>query len=552
MPQTATTFSRRQFGFGTAALCGLAAGAPISRIFAAQHAAASIDVHCHVFNASDLSVGGFLRRVTFEDYADQVQVSALKPPSFVSGLIATLVRFLSKDVITARQELDRLRSGVQAIAKPFDPHSQAAQDALTEALRDVLEQDESALQQNRQTYGGVELRRDDIDTFAASIQRELASAPGSQAAMVAATDFRAMAAGLFTSNGIIGRHVRWAAMLRGPRSDNVRRLQQLYGPDGVRLYTPALVNYAQWLDEDPRSGFRDQVLVMEEIQKRNNSAQTGLVHCFAPYDPWQQVADELNGETETSLSIAQDAVENRGFIGVKLYPPMGFLPANNATTNLKLPERVLKIPDFKAKIDAALEALYYWAESNDVPIMAHANNSNGAGPDYALRAHPRHWISVLENHPGLRLNLAHFGGFDEMPGSQNWEDTIGINLHRFVHLYADISYLSEALPATGSARRRQIVTALSAFTEKHDPHKQRLLYGSDWIMLGRESDHGRYFSHVQGLVADAGFDTDEWARVRRGNAIAYLGLSPSSASRRRLQRWYESHNLDPAMLTIFD
>ena len=553
MHDLAAKVSRRKFGLGAAAMFGLTgSSARLADSLHAQDLTSRIDVHCHVFNASDLPVGGFLHRVIFEDYSGQIQFNALKPPSFVSGLLATLVRFLSIDVITARQELVQLRDSAQDLDQPFDPYSPLAQDSLARALREVIQQDETALQDNHKALGQVPLQPDQIDSFVDSIRRELNQTPISPADLVSGTDFNEMAAGLFGGAGVISRNVRWAAWLRGPRSNNVHRLLNLYSPDGLRLYTPALVNYAQWLDEEPRSKLKEQVLVMEEIQRLTNSGQSGLIHCFAPYDPWQQVADELANKSDTSLNIAQDAVLERGFVGVKLYPPMGFLPANNTSAELSYPEHSVQIPDFKTKIDAALDALYSWAESNDVPIMAHANNSNGAGPGYSERAHPKHWIAVLERYPKLRLNLAHFGGFDELPPAKHWEETIGGNLTRFKNLYADISYLSEALPAASLARQRQVAQQLAAFTQKHDPEKRRLLYGSDWIMLGRESNHGGYFTQVQSLASQAGFTVEDWNRITRHNAVAFLGLSPSSASRGRLHAWYAKHGLDNAVLTQFD
>ena len=518
----------------------------------AQEALARIDVHCHVFNASDLSVGGFVRRVVFEDYTDQVPLTSLRPPSFVSALIATLVRFLTTDVITAKDELSGIRSGAASLAAPFDPYSPAAQDALAKALGEVLGQPAAGPPQSDVSLRGIELTQAEIELFADGIRRELRQTPATSKALIADSDFKSMAAGLFGSFGMIGRNVRWAAWLRGPRLDNVKRLIDLYENDGVRLFTPALVDFARWLDEDPRSGFASQVLLMEEIQKIAAGNNGGLVHCFAPYDPWQQIVDEADGKTETSFSIARDAVDNRGFVGVKLYPPMGFLPSDNETGGLTYPPGHTQIAGFGTKLDAALEKLYAWAEQDQVPVMAHATNSNGAGPDYAQRAHPNHWIKVLTRHPALRLNLAHFGGFDERSEPLNWETTIGQNLQAFPNLYADLAFLSEALPATDAATRLHVAASIEKFARKYDTDKRRLLYGSDWIMLGRESDHGRYFSEVQNLMAQAGFGPADWKHITRDNAIAFLGLSSGSATRMRLEGWYQRTKLDPTSLVTND
>jgi hypothetical protein len=83
---------------------------------------------------------------------------------------------------------------------------------------------------------------------------------------------------------------------------------------------------------------------------------------------------------------------NRGFIGVKMYPPMGFLPAGNAKQQIDNPNTWVKehLPSWMAKpvtypdgttksfgqrLDDQLEALYSWAEHNCVPITVHAEAS---------------------------------------------------------------------------------------------------------------------------------------------------------------------------------
>ena len=97
----------------------------------------------------------------------------------------------------------------------------------------------------------------------------------------------------------------------------------------------------------------------------------------------------------------RDAVERAGFIGVKLYPPVGFLPLGNAGFS----------PDAARgqALDQALRALYATCEAEEIPITAHASPGNEFALGYGQLAAPERWAPVLREFPNLRLNFGHFG-----------------------------------------------------------------------------------------------------------------------------------------------
>ena len=57
-----------------------------------------------------------------------------------------------------------------------------------------------------------------------------------------------------------------------------------------------------------------------------------------------------------------------------------------------------------------------------VPVTAHCNHSNypSQNAEAANYGSPDEWLSVLAAHPGLRLNLGHFGGAYANPASYDW------------------------------------------------------------------------------------------------------------------------------------
>jgi predicted TIM-barrel fold metal-dependent hydrolase len=194
--------------------------------------------------------------------------------------------------------------------------------------------------------------------------------------------------------------------------------------------TPALVDFSKWVEDDHNNPMSQQIAVMSRIARRKNGPR---IHGFVGFDPLRQAMYEKNHgpDAENSLKLAQRAIAEQGFIGIKLYPPMGFRPSDNAKLGKDFPCHVrFGVPDEKgpcaantpvghdgigsepgALLDDVLMRLYAWCADNNVPIMAHTANSNGTSPDYDMRADPKFWKPVLAAFPKLPLNLAHFGNF---------------------------------------------------------------------------------------------------------------------------------------------
>ena len=367
--------------------------------------------------------------------------------------------------------------------------------------------------------------------------------------------YEAMARSLLSGRGTVSRHVQWAQWLTRPRREIVERAVSLYGEGhGIILFTPALIDFSQWLEDEPRSRIEDQIRVMERIQRLPLGT---AVHCFAPYDPWRQIRDEDDGRRPSALDLVTWAVQEMGFVGVKLYPPMGFLPAGNAEVRQSYPARAEAVPDFPRRLDAALDQLYAWAAEEGVAIMAHASNSNGAADEYSERANPKSWGPVLERYPSLRLNLAHFGGFEGRISDASLEDTWEAAVGRLITedrgVYADVSYFSEVLgePADGP-ERQQLAKLMGQFLRAYDPDLMHQMYGSDWIMVGLEEEHEAYLERVSQFFRQVTDDDNEMRRVLAGNAARFLGLGPDDATRRRLDAYYEKHQLNSGWMRQFD
>ena len=111
------------------------------------------------------------------------------------------------------------------------------------------------------------------------------------------------------------------------------------------------------------------------------------------------------------VESVKKAIESQGFVGVKLYSPMGYKPIGNDDREIK--ENLKKPYECCCKI-----------ENNPISITAQCSWSAGCYSNkpmtrdpkidlktyYRDMAAPFHWENVLDEFSSLKLNLAHFRG----------------------------------------------------------------------------------------------------------------------------------------------
>ncbi|MEC9369179.1 MAG: amidohydrolase family protein, partial [Pseudomonadota bacterium] len=372
----------------------------------------------------------------------------------------------------------------------------------------------------------------------------------------------------------------------------------------VALYTPALVDMMFWLERDAVAmadggGASPQAAELTEYQttleQQVNLMEMlilnypGQIHPFVPFCPWRQVSDSHHNlsfgdvperRRKTALEIVEDAILNRGFLGVKLYPPMGFRPIGNASIPLgQFPSWAAATPyadRFGEELDRALMQLYKFCADFDVPIMAHTSNSNGAGfyenekgeqVSFAERADPRFWEEVLAL-PGmgkLRLNMAHFGSGTGAKDRIDWRDSIGRMMDAHDNVYADLSHFQDTVQDNwlGAGQHCQEAAKLlepirKAFLDGPRAHRwKRLMYGSDWEVLAKEFYYADYLPVMAHMyrrkIYGPGIGAERAARgFMSGNAVRFLGLGRGERTRERLDVYYAKQRMDARLLARFD
>lgn len=313
----------------------------------------------------------------------------------------------------------------------------------------------------------------------------------------------------------------------------------------VQLFTPALVDFEHWHDaEGPATGFKEQLVAHRDVALAYAKRGGPYFHHYAPYNPLRDIQND-----GASLELVKLAIEKYGFIGAKVYPPTGFLPINN--------ERLSSFRDRRlgAKLDERLRAFYKYCAAEDVPILAHANESNAFGPGFGWRATPWGWGAVLEEY-ALRVDLGHFGHMRGVVDDDTefecscWSRQIADLMNTHEHVYADISNSELYRDAKYRAAYVKLLQRrFSQFGEGQNPVGGRIMYGSDWWMLKFRPDPAKDFHDSFSRFFADHFQAHQGRFLSR-NALAFLGIRKADGTfddcnknRTRLREFYQRHEV---------
>jgi predicted TIM-barrel fold metal-dependent hydrolase len=390
-----------------------------------------------------------------------------------------------------------------------------------------------------------------------------------------------------TQSTDVGSIMNLARIISRQRLRNIEVLDESLGvaaasPTVTRLYVPALVDFDCWYGKSGSSlAMFKQTSIMGKLSKKQKDPNR-FANGYVPLDPLRAVLVQ-NGvipDLRSPIEVVTTAIEQQGFLGAKLYPPMGFRPwFNSELRNEDFGDKVkpwieqlklkTKNSDFQLgpALDAELMKLYSYCLMNDVPVMAHCSNSQTSFTGSGERASPEYWLRLLDrSDPAsgipltkLRLNLGHFGSIwcheradvqDPNADSEterchvaySWPEFIvraispGENGEvRYPNLYFDLGDLGTITenPKAGSWLRMLLES-------RTEPERRailsRMVYGTDWMFLvlfGKP--HVNYINSVYDLVS-------EWpgasAKIFHENAARFLGLTKDGRTAERMRAFY--------------
>lgn len=494
----------------------------------------TIDAHTHVFNGSDLQIYGFFARIL-----------AANNSSFQG--FGELLQELGRDFApTADEEIAELQriGGVvrlcdaPATTQMMDSYRQESYGRAVNGLKAAVRR--------------VRSRRF-TPKISAEIERQIDALPGSFTRYKRSQ--RRNAAGLSPESITVSGGIDFIIRNFQFRYVNVYDYLLEYS-QGKKRRIDLLVAHLVDFDWPIGNGWstptnlHDQVIVMEQISRLTS----GRVLCFAPFDPMKEVAYTLGVSSSSSLQLVKDAVLNHGFIGVKLYPPMGFAPLGNAALGNNFWNQTWIPPslhrsDMGTRLDRALSELYSWCQSNGVPIMAHTSPTNGPSKPFEALTEAKYWKKVRSAFAGIRIDFGHFGETDLVSDKGQRARrlcdlmTAGESLGQF--LYADSAYFADLL--TQPLVLKNQLTSLMRDTASKGAAAlaQRLMYGTDWEMIVVEgSTSEQYLRRFEAMYSELDNDASLGAKGKLSdrffgvNASIFLGLTEGQPNRNRLDAYY--------------
>lgn len=508
----------------------------------------ALDVHAHLFNATDVPVAGFLAGPVAHSWPALLRNVARTAAPFVERMALRFPVSCGEEVaelqaLLARQGARGVAADAGSIRDEIDRSAGRRMDDIErELVRELPRSDLGrALDEADRRYQASALG-------VKSLARPLSRDPGRIAEALRRTGSGSMdakansGASRFDVAGVL----TFIGAMLSLRHHNLRTFQKGYtegdGAFGIAACFASLVDFDYWLGcERTASSMQDQLLVHEQLALLSG----GYVLPVAAYNPWTDIVRD--GE---SLRMVQDAVGKRGFVGVKVYPPMGFHPLDNQRIGSRK-----KRPSL-AELDKRLAALYGWCVDQQVPVMAHTDHSMGRDHAHDSLSAPKWWDRVVTRYPGLRINAGHFGG-DYQAGGEDWPRQFVqlMGTTRGAGVFADLGFAAGLFDPRSRAYARTADFLSGPLGAGQAGVHSRIMYGSDWLMLSRLPQWAGYPAAVERFVrALRGVDHEAALRsVYFDGAVRCFGLAKGARNRTRLERFYAERQVPPpAWLGVLD
>ncbi|TMJ88484.1 MAG: hypothetical protein E6G78_09415 [Alphaproteobacteria bacterium] len=299
---------RREFLAGSIALAAGKTALPSSTwAQSAPRINRIIDAHCHIFNATDLPIEGFTKKIMVPKSAQTSELVArfADYPGALEALVHAITLQVKRAAPDLQSEIDtidgferdvekkpttdwcreqdrgHLRNVLRLIWFNWDVFSDRPL-SLTEGivLEVALEQIKLFLiQQIHEGFGKPDLTAEDREVLGGLTPYQV----------------DAMADELYSRDDLLGRYIRWALLYTRNRYELAEELDQLHGKvaqkSRIVLMTPAIVDFSKWLEDDDELSIQDQVEVMARIACRKDGPR---VHGFVGFDPLRQALYDHN------------------------------------------------------------------------------------------------------------------------------------------------------------------------------------------------------------------------------------------------------------------
>jgi predicted TIM-barrel fold metal-dependent hydrolase len=271
----------------------------------------------------------------------------------------------------------------------------------------------------------------------------------------------------------------------------------------VRLYYPLNTNFVvlpmdmEYMDAgDVPKNIQEQ---HEELYELSQHPQYGKqIIPFAAVDP----------RRDNVLGMLKTLVEEKGFKGIKIYPPLGYSPDHEN-----------------------LHPIYEYAQKKGIPVMTHCSrggvkNKKISANQAAKFANPENYVEIMNKYPDLRICVGHCGGDEDWQRylDQPWDES---------SLTDEKSWLSKILDIMRSDKYPNFFADISYTIFKFEEHskilkvllqdekvKTQILFGSDFYMVEQE----KFLEKRLSMSLRATLGENLFTQIAETNPRRYLGF----------------------------
>ena len=214
----------------------------------------------------------------------------------------------------------------------------------------------------------------------------------------------------------------------------------------------------------------------------------------------------INPIRQDFLVLMEKALNAQGFVGIKLYPSLGYDIACDE-----------------------MSEVFRYCHLRQVPIMVHCSKGGFYSRESdRKRSEPKLWKPVLKKYPGLKVCFGHFGGGENLCRTslvRTWTQQI-LDLMKIPEntgVYADVSFHSE--PMRGGDQESCYFDHLRELL-KDQLVGERILFGTDfWLvrMVLTENNYWRYFEETLN-------DKDLFIKATLTNPKRFIGIGETGKS----------------------
>ncbi|TVZ14339.1 amidohydrolase family protein [Maribacter sp. MAR_2009_72] len=221
---------------------------------------------------------------------------------------------------------------------------------------------------------------------------------------------------------------------------------------------------------------------MMEIVKASNSKLVG----FTAFNP----------KNENAIQSVKKGLD-MGNVGVKFYPPMGYLPYGDPNSKVRK-----RVSDF-----------FKICKEDEIPVFTHCTPVGfQAKKGYGLNSDPDYWQKLLEqpSYENLRICFGHAGGGDpnvkghdfhgwysdeEQWASEECYARKVVELcERYPNVYCEVAHLHKIMES--EAHKNQFIENLVInFSNENATFKlkDKICFGTDWHMIGIVNAQKKYY-----------------------------------------------------------